>query len=77
MSKVVNINDYRPAEPISDDDILKRLIEINAEIIELNKASMLNYVEYSNYLYELLDNIANKGEKDEWIYLWWLSTLQC
>ena len=65
MSKVVNINDYRPAEPISDDDILKRLIEINAEIIELNKASMLNYVEYSNYLYELLDNIANKGEKDE------------
>ena len=65
MSKVVNINDYRPAEPISDDDILKRLIDINAEIIELNKASMLNYVEYSNYLYELLDNIANKGEKDE------------
>ena len=77
MSKIVNINDYRPAEPISDDDILKRLIDINAEIIELNKASMLNYVEYSNYLYELLDNIANKGEKDEWIYLWWLSTLQC
>jgi len=65
MSKIVNINDYRPAEPISDDDILKRLIDINAEIIELNKASMLNYVEYSNYLYELLDNIANKGEKDE------------
>ena len=65
MNKVTNIADYRTSKPSSEEDILIRLIDIQQELIELNRATMLNYNEKKILLKRLNKSLNHEGDKNE------------
>jgi hypothetical protein len=65
MSNVINIDDYRPSKPSSEEEILIRFIDIQQELIELNRALMLNYDEHKSLLKRLNESLNNEGDENE------------
>ena len=65
MNKVINIANYRTSKPSSEEDILIRLIDIQQELIELNRATMLNYNEHKSLLKRLNKSLNHEGDKNE------------
>ncbi len=65
MNKVINIADYRTSKPSSEEDILIKQIDIQQELIELNRAIMLNYNEHKSLLKRLNKFLNHQGDKNE------------